>query len=141
MNWLDIIMIFVVIACFICGLVWMIFAIKEDQTGIGVFGFFIALGLSIFIGACTWLSTDFKSGQTVGEITSVDKNLFGTTAVYIKTTANQEEEYCVESDNLAKEASELIGKKVKITYGKRLGFYSTGKCDDAPIDSITVIEE
>lgn len=141
MNWLDIIMIFVVVACFICGFVWMIFAIKEDETGVGVVGFLIGIGAAIFIAACSWLSTDFKSGQTVGEITSVDKNFFGTTAVYIKTTANQEEEYCVEADNIAELAKQYVGKKVQITYGKRVGFYSTGRCYDAPIDEIKLVED
>lgn len=140
MNWLDILLIIVVLACFICAFIWLIFAVKEDETPLGIAGLLIGIGIGIFIGACGWFKTDFKSGQTVGEITSVDKNLFGTTAVYIKTTNNQEEKYCVEDDTVAESATRLVGYRVKITYGKRVGIYSTGRCDEAPIDSIEVVE-
>ena len=141
MNWLDILMLIVCIVIFMLGFVWLIFAIKEDSTGAGIVRFFIGIGASLFIGVLTWLCMDFKSGKTVGEITSVDKNFFGTTAVYIKVNNNSEERYCVESDNIVDLANEYVGKKVQTSYGKRFGFYSTGRCSNAPIDEIRLIEE
>ena len=82
-----------------------------------------------------------KSGSTVGTITSVDKNFFGTTALYIKTTETKEEQYCIEDNKLAEIAKENIGKKVRISYGTRVGIYSTGACHNAPIYIIEVINE
>lgn len=89
-----------------------------------------------------FLVLDKASGTTIGVITSIDKNFFGTTALYIKTTETKEEEYCIEYDEeLENQAKELIGKKVKISYGKRVGIYSTSKCHQAPIETIELIEE
>lgn len=140
MNVLDIIIAIIMTIIMIGGFVLFTLAAKDDEIGTGFVCMVIALGIAGFIGFISWFSLDYKSGSTVGEITSVDKNLFGTTAVFIKTTANQEEKYCIESDELAKEASELVGKKVKINYGKRIGFYSTGACSNAPIEEIIVVE-
>lgn len=141
MNWLDILMLIVCIVIFMLGFILLILAVKEDYTGAGIVGFFMGIGASLLIAACTWMCVDYKSGKTVGEITSVDENFFGTTAVYIKVNNNFEEKYCVESDNIAELASEYVGKKVQISYGKRFGFYSTGRCSSAPIDEIRLIEE
>ena len=79
---------------------------------------------------------DKGAGSTVGEITSVDKNFFGTTAVYIKTSEISQEKYCIEDNNLALKASDLIGKKVKVYYDERVGLFSTGACNEAPIIKI-----
>ena len=38
-------------------------------------------------------------------------------------------------------AKELIGKEVKISYGERVGLYSTSKCHQAPIEKIEEIKE
>ena len=84
---------------------------------------------------------DKSSGVTQGYITSVDKNFFGTTAVFIKTSESSQEEYCIEDDKIVDIANENIGKKVRINYGTRVGIYSTGACDNAPIDVIEVINE
>ena len=81
---------------------------------------------------------DKGSGATIGEITSVDKNFYGTTALYVKTSETTQEEYCIEDEFVAAQAKEYIGKKVKISYGSRVGLYSVAKCSQAPV---TYIEE
>ena len=84
---------------------------------------------------------DKASGSTLGTITSVDKSFWGTTNLYIKTTENNEEKYCIEFDEeLEQTAKDLIGKKVKISYGTRIGLYSTGKCHEAPVEKIELFE-
>ena len=97
-------------------------------------GIYLMLGWTLII---PFIVIDKGSGSTVGEITSVDKNFFGTTAVYVKTIENEQEEYCIEFDELLEDkANKLIGQRVKISYGKRVGIYSTGKCGQAPIKEI-----
>ena len=89
-----------------------------------------------------FLVIDKHSGLTVGTITSVEKNFFGTTALYIKTIENQEEKYCIEFDEeLEEQANKYIGETVKISYGERVGFYSTGKCHQSPIEKIELIKK
>lgn len=84
---------------------------------------------------------DKGSGATIGEITSVDKNFYGTTALYVKTSETEQEKYCIEDATLAQQAPDFIGKKVKITYGERVGLYSVAKCSEAPVESIELVEE
>lgn len=140
MNILDIMLIIVMLLIFLGGLILGVVAMKDSEVGFGIiailFGMFIAglFGLSFVV-------LDKGSGSTVGEITSVDKNFYGTTAVWIKTSENSQEKYCVEDETVAEEARELIGKKVKIYYGERVGLYSTGSCNQAPVDKIEEIEE
>ena len=139
MNILDIMLIIVMLLIFLGGLILGVVAMKDSEVGFGIiailFGMFIAglFGLSFVV-------LDKGSGSTVGEITSVDKNFYGTTAVWIKTSENTQEKYCVEDETVAEEAKELLGKKVKISYGERVGLYSTGSCHQAPIDKIEEIE-
>ena len=71
---------------------------------------------------------------------SVDKNFFGTTAIFIKTSESSQEEYCIEDDKIVDIANENIGKKVTVKYGKRVGLYSTGRCNQGPIESIKLVE-
>lgn len=54
---------------------------------------------------------------------------------------NSEEEFCIEDDKIIEIAKDNIGNKVKITYGTRVGLYSVGKCDQAPISSIELLEK
>lgn len=140
MNFLDIILIIVIIIEVIGTIALFVMAIVEDEgeMAIGVLG----VGLfMIVLTTAPFVVIDKASGSTIGTITSVDKNFFGTTALYIKTTETNEEKYCIEfDDKLENQAKELIGKKVKIAYGKRVGLYSTGKCSEAPVDSIEVLE-
>lgn len=141
MNFLDIILIILILVCVVGGIVFLIIGIMDDEAGLGVFALLSGLFLA---GLCAlpFLVVDKASGSTTGTITSVDKNFFGTTAVYIKTTETNEEEYCIEFDEeLEATAKSLIGKKVKITYGKRVGLYSTGKCSEAPIETIEMLED
>ena len=143
MNWLDIIFIVLFVISIIVGIVLLIISVQTDEIGAGIgclIGAIIIGGL--FFIVFPFLVIDKASGSTVGIITSVDKNFFGTTAVYIKTIENKEEEYCIEFDEKLEEiAKENLGKKVKITYGKRVGFYSISKCHQAPLETIELQKE
>lgn len=141
MNWLDILLIILILICLIGGIILLVMAIIEDETAFGFGLLFFALIGSGFL-FLPFMVLDKASGSTVGTITSVDKNFFGTTALYIKTSETEQEEYCIEFDKkLEKQAKELIGQKVKISYGKRVGLYSTGKCGQAPIEKIELVEK
>ena len=141
MNFLDIIIIIVLILLTLGALILQFMAVSvQEYRMIG--GVFITwLVICGFIFCVSFVSIDKKSGSTVGTITSVDKNFFGTTALYIKTTETTEEQYCIEDNKLAEIAKENIGKKVRISYGTRVGIYSTGACNDAPVDVIAVLNE
>lgn len=139
MNFLDILLIIVMVIATLIIMYFQIDCIKSNDSGVG--GLFVVwLTLAVIVGLM-FFKVDMKSGSTIGTITSVDRNFFGQSyAIYIKTTETTEEKYCTENDEITWKARDLIGKKVKITYGTRVGFYSTGKCDDAPIDTIEVVE-
>ena len=144
MNFLDIIIVIVLILLTLGALILQFIAISEKEYYVNqiIGGVFVTwLVICGFIFCASFVSIDKKSGSTIGTITSVDKNFFGTTALYIKTTETTEEQYCIEDNKLAEVAKENIGKKVKISYGTRVGIYSTGACDNAPIDIIEVINE
>lgn len=140
MNFVDILLIIATFITLIIGIGISIGFIIDTDYVEGV----ICIGITLFIAGCCafpFFVLDKHSGSTMGTITSVDKNFFGTTALYVKTTETNEEEYCIEFDKkLEKKAKKLIGKKVKISYGKRIGFYSTGKCGQAPINNIEEIK-
>lgn len=141
MNWLDILLIILILICLIGGIILLVLSIIDDETQVGIMLLFFALIGSGFL-CLPFMVLDKASGSTIGTITSVDKNFFGTTALYIKTSETEQEEYCIEFDKkLEKQAKELIGEKVKISYGKRVGLYSTGKCSQAPIEKIELIEK
>ena len=141
MNWLDILLIVIIVILTLGAIICQFICASEYEYG-AIAGIFVLWLIIIgIINLCAWFNLDKKSGSTVGTITSVDKNFFGTTALYIKTTETNEEKYCIEfNENLENKAKELIGKKVKISYGKRVGFYSTGKCHQAPVETIEEIE-
>ena len=141
MNFLDILIIIVLIILTLMALLLQFMAVRDEEYGIigGIFGMWLVLfGFIFFV---SFVNIDKKSGSTVGTITSVDKNFFGTTALYIKTTETSEEQYCIEDEKLVEVAKENIGKKVRINYGTRVGIYSTGACEDAPVDAITIVNE
>lgn len=140
MVWFDFILLAIASIIFLFSIGLSLWMAKDFDFG-GCFGAVIFGAILIFIVSIPVLVFDTHSGYTVGEITSVDKNFFGSTAVYIKTTNNKEEKYCVETKEKAEEAASLVGKKVKISYGKRIGIYSVSKCDQAPIDKFEVISE
>ena len=141
MNFLDIIIIIVLALLTLGALILQFIAISEEEYGM-IGGVFVTwLVICGFIFCASFVSIDKKSGSTIGTITSVDKNFFGTTALYIKTTETTEEQYCIEDNKLADMAKENIGKKVRISYGTRVGIYSTEACDNAPIDIIEIINE
>ena len=142
MNFLDIIIIVgILIPATVGALVCQITSIIEKDYEFIIEVFITWLVIFCFVFTISFVNIDKKSGATVGTITSVDKNFFGTTALHIKTTETSEEQYCIEDNKLAEIAKENIGKKVRINYGTRVGIYSTGACDNAPIDTIEVINE
>ena len=142
MNFLDIIIIVaILIPATVGALVCQITSIIEKDYEFIIEVFVTWLLIFGFVFTVSFVNIDKKSGSTVGNITSVDKNFFGTTALYIKTTETTEERYCIEDNKLAEIAKENIGKKVRINYGTRVGIYSTGACDNAPVDTIEVINE
>lgn len=140
MNWLDILLIIISLICFIGGIFFSILSFLDYETEAGIGCIIASVVISGFF-LSSFLVVDKHSGATVGTITSVDKNFFGTTALYIKTIENKEEKYCIEFDEeLETQANKYIGEKVKISYGKRVGFYSTGKCLQSPIEKIELLE-
>ena len=141
MNFLDIIIVIVLILLTLGALILQFIAVSEEEYGMIGGVFVMWLLICGFIFCVSFVSIDKKSGDTVGTITSVDKNFFGTTALYIKTTETTEEQYCIEDNKLADMAKENIGKKVRISYGTRVRIYSTEACDNAPIDIIEIINE
>ena len=144
MNFLDIIIIIVLILLTLGALILQFMAVSEKEYYVNqIIGGVFVMWLVIcgFIFCASFVSIDKKSGSTIGTITSVDKNFFGTTALYIKTTETTEEQYCIEDNKLAEVAKENSGKKVRFSYGTRVGIYSTGSCDNAPVDIIEVINE
>ena len=127
MNWLDILLIIVLCVITMGAIIIQIIAIKDEEKGVIGGAFCVCLMLFLIIMGTAFFRADLKSGSTIGTITSVDRNFFGQSySIYIKTTETTEEKYCTESDEIIWKARDLIGKKVKITYGKRVGFYSTG---------------
>lgn len=141
MNWLDILLIIINIVLVVVGVAITVCSIKEYEIGIAICNWFIWIMVAFFTIYLPFVVVDWASGNTVGTISSVDKNFFGTTALYIKVSETSEEEYCIEfNEKLENKAKELIGEKVKITYGKRFGLYSTGKCHQSPVESIERID-
>jgi hypothetical protein len=140
MNWLDIILI-IGIALLFLGAIGLTFeAIHEQEAGI-VGGVFLTWLVLTSICILPFLVIDKASGTTIGTITAVDRNFFGTHAIYIKTSETEQEKYCTESMDITKIAVNNIGKKVKVSYGTRVGLYSTGACSESPINKIEIIEE
>ena len=140
MNWLDIIIIIIIAIITLGAMGLTLMAIQEHETGI-IGGVFITWIILTGICILPFLTIDKASGATIGTITAVDRNFFGTHAVYIKTSETEQEEYCIENDEIKKVAVNSIGKKVKVKYGTRVGLYSTGACSQAPIKEIEVLEE
>lgn len=139
MNWLDVILGALFLIATIGGLVISVICFKDCD---GETGFFMLVLTTIagFLLGSAFVVVDKGSGSTIGEITSVDKNYFGTTALFVKTSETFQEEYCIEDSDVATQAAELIGKKVKISYSERVGIYSTGACSQAPVEKIEIIE-
>lgn len=140
MNWLDIILIILITIILVGGVVISILAWIGDAIGFGFCLLFMALFISGML-TLPFIVLDNGEGSTIGTITSVDKNFFGTTAVYVKTSETTQEKLCIEDNELSEQAKSLIGKEVKVSYGTRVGLYSTGKCGQAPIEKIEVVSE
>lgn len=140
MNWLDIFLIILITIILVGGVVISILAWIDSEIGFGFGLLFTALFISSML-SLPFVVVDTGSGSTIGTITSVDKNFFGTTAIYIKTSETTQEKLCIEDNKLSEQAKSLIGKEVKVSYGTRVGLYSTGKCGQAPIEKIEIVSE
>ena len=145
MNWLDIIGILIIIFIVIGSVILDVIAITDKEhwfVGRCFVGrcFVVSLFLCALVVLIFFFVCDKSAGVTQGYITSVDKNFFGTTAIFIKTSESSQEEYCIEDDKIVDIANENIGKKVTVKYGKRVGLYSTGRCNQGPIESIKLAE-
>lgn len=128
---------------FVAWIIITVLSIKEDGID-GIFysliyGFVALVFQAILV--LPFIALDKSSGSTVGKITSVDKNFFGTTAIYIKVNETKEEEYCAEDEEIIEIAKEYIGKNVKISYGTRVGLYHLNQCRQAPIEKIELEEK
>ena len=88
-----------------------------------------------------FLALDKSSGTTIGTITAVDKTFWGTTKLYIKTTENNEDSYCIENEEISNQAKELLGKRVQLYYGERVGLYHLNQCRIAPIEKIDEVQD
>ena len=127
-------------------LIWIIFSVMafiDDVVEGFLFlfvGFITALIIDLFILSPV-LVLDRSSGMTIGTITSVDKNYWGSTAIYLKTSETTQEKYCAENEDIIEFAKNHIGKKVRIGYGERIGIYKLSQCDQAPIEHIEIWEE
>ena len=132
--------IILVIIVFILMILGIFFAVQEVAYGAIPWLLFAGF-LAIFLLFVPFLALDKSSGVTIGTITSVDKNFFGTTAIYIKTSETEQEKYCAEDEEVIEMAKELIGSKVKISYGTRVGLYSLKQCREAPVEKIEKMEE
>jgi hypothetical protein len=140
MNFVDIILIIIMILILIGAIASLCYMIYDEEIGFGITLFLLIISLE-FLPLLGFIKMDRGSGSTIGIITSVDKNFFGTTALYIKTSETTQEKYCIEFDEeLEEKAKELIGQEVKVSYGERVGLYSTGKCSQAPIKSIELVK-
>lgn len=96
MNFLDIIIIILIIITIIIT----VLSAVEVKNGADECLILVSAGIIAilsFIGMF-FLVIDKGAGSTIGEITSVDKNFFGTTAVYIKTSEASQETYCIEDE-------------------------------------------
>ena len=139
---------FLNVILFIVGIITIIVAIIKrndswsDATTISItYWICYLVFIPLFLILLPFFVLDRASGATIGTITSVDQNFFGTTALYIKTSETTQEKYCIEFDeDLINKSRELIGQRVKITYGKRVGLYSTTYCKQAPIETIERVE-
>lgn len=129
MNFLDIIIVIFALLLIVAVRIFM----KDEINEINMI---VIVMLIIASAMVPFLVVDKGAGSTIGTITSVDKNFFGTTSVYIKTSETSQETYCIEDEEIVNKVQELIGKRVRIYYGERVGLYSTGKCSQAPINKI-----
>lgn len=140
MNWLDLILGAGFMLFGVGGLILAIAMFKDDEIEAGLTVLFLGGLIAFFCGA-PLVTIDRGSGSTIGEITSVDKSYWGNTKIFVKTSETTQEEYCAEDITISNQAKELIGKKVKISYGERVGIFSTGKCGQAPVEIIEEVVE
>ena len=135
------------IACLIIAIIliisWIVLTIlgfiEDIEMGfLSLFGLGLSVILIDYLILCPFIALDRASGTTIGTITAVDKTFWGTTKLYIKTTENNEDEYCIEDETIAKKAKELVGQKVQLYYSERIGLYHLNQCKSSPIEEIMI---
>ena len=112
MNWLDIIGILIIAVIIIGSIILEVIGISEKEYEFVGGCSVVSLFLCAFVVLIFFFVCDKSAGVTQGYITSVDKNFFGTTAIFIKTSESLQEEYCIEDDKIVDIANENIGKKL-----------------------------
>lgn len=123
------------------AIIYLFKALIDDEGGLECFYLIIMAGLLMFVCLSPIVVIDKKAGMTIGTVTSVDQNFWGSTAIYIKTSETEQEKYCAEDKNIIEFAQSMLGQKVRIGYGERVGIYPLSKCDQAPIIHIEKWEE
>ena len=141
MVWTDYIIIAILIFLTIIFLLGLIGCIKNKE-GID-FVVKLIIAYIIFGGICViaFLVMDNYPGDAAGKVTKVNRNFFGTTAIYVRTSETNEEEYCIEDSELSKKAYGYIGKDIKLHHTARVGLYSSGACSQGPVDRIELSED
>lgn len=128
----------IAIILLLVGIVITVWAcIEEGFEGIYIgLASLLVIGIIDFFLISPFVALDKSSGTTIGTITAVDKNFFGTYTIYLKTAENNEDKYCAENQEIVEIAKELIGEKVQLYYGERIGLYHLNQCRMAPIEKI-----
>ena len=134
----TIVCLIIAIVLIIAWIVLTIFGFVEDiETGfISLFEVGLIVIIVDYFILSPFVALDKASGSTVGTITAVDKTFWGTTKLYIKTTENNEDTYCIEDETIVNQAKELIGEKVQLYYDERVGLYHLNQCTSSPVEKI-----
>lgn len=123
------------------AIIYLFKCLINDEGGLECFYLIIMAGLLMFVCLNPIVVIDKKAGMTIGTVTSIDQNFWGSTAIYIKTSETEQEKYCAEDKDIIEFAQSMLGKKVRIGYGERVGIYPLSKCDQAPIIHIEKWED
>ena len=86
MNWLDIIGILIIVFIVIGSVILDVIAITDKEYSFVGGCFVVSLFLCALVVLIFFFVCDKSAGVTQGYITSIDKNFFGTTAIFIKTS-------------------------------------------------------
>lgn len=139
-------MIFCIILAIIVLIAWLVITVIcfIDDIAYGfcsLFGGLFIAGLINFFLIGPFVALDRSNGTSIGVVTAVDKNFFGTYTLYIKATETTEDKFCIEDKKIVEQSKELIGKKVQLYYGQRVGLYHLNECREAPVEKIELFEE
>ena len=123
------------------GMIYLCKCWADGDGGLECFYLMVIAGLVMFFCLDPIVTVDKHPGMTIGTITSVDQNFWGSTAIYLKTSETEQEKYCAEDKDIVEFAEKMIGQRVRIGYGERIGIHHLDECDQAPIIHIEKWEE